>query len=78
MSTFCKCGRFLDVTDDACACVNEVCDYVELFANLDSTETSWGQQPLVNETFTNAKNRNFKGIRIPGKNQQTILSSLLG
>ncbi|PMD32599.1 glycoside hydrolase family 5 protein [Hyaloscypha variabilis F] len=29
------------------------------------TETSWGQQPLVNETFTNAKNRGFKGIRIP-------------
>jgi endoglucanase len=30
------------------------------------TETSWGQPLLTNQTFTNAKNRGFKGIRIPG------------
>lgn len=30
-------------------------------------ETSWGQQPLTNQTFTNAKNKGFRGIRIPGE-----------
>jgi endoglucanase len=30
-------------------------------------ETSWGQPMLTNQTFTNAKNRGFKGIRIPGE-----------
>jgi endoglucanase len=30
------------------------------------TETSWGEPLITNQTFTNAKNRGFKGIRIPG------------
>jgi hypothetical protein len=34
MSPFCQCGRFLDVTDEACACVDEVC--TDHFANLDA------------------------------------------
>ena len=34
MNPFCQCGRFLDVTDEACACVDEVC--TTHFANLDS------------------------------------------
>ncbi len=34
------------------------------------TETSWGQPLLTNQTFTNANNRGFKGIRIPGGQEQ--------
>lgn len=34
MNPFCQCGRFLDITDEACACVDEVCS--DHFANLDS------------------------------------------
>jgi hypothetical protein len=34
MAPFCQCGRFLDVSDEACPCVDEVCK--EHFANLDS------------------------------------------
>jgi hypothetical protein len=34
MNPFCQCGRFLDITDEACACVDEVCAHY--FANIDS------------------------------------------
>ena len=44
MSPFCQCGRFLEVTDEACACVDEVCNYVEHFANLDS---SWSRTAYI-------------------------------
>jgi hypothetical protein len=33
MAPFCRCGRFTDITDEACACVDEVCTYY--FANVD-------------------------------------------
>jgi len=33
MNPFCQCGRFLEVTDEACACVDEVC--TEYFSNMD-------------------------------------------
>lgn len=33
MKEFCQCGRFLEVTDEACACVDEACN--EYFSNLD-------------------------------------------
>ncbi len=42
MSPFCQCGRFLDVTDEACACVDEVC--TEHFANLDS---AWSRTAYI-------------------------------
>lgn len=38
MSPFCVCGRFLDVVDEACACVGEVCSHY--FANVDVWERS--------------------------------------
>jgi hypothetical protein len=34
MAPFCQCGRFLDITDEACACVDEVCEG-DYFANVD-------------------------------------------
>jgi hypothetical protein len=34
MAPFCQCGRFLDVSDEACPCVDEVCK--KHFASLDS------------------------------------------
>jgi hypothetical protein len=33
MAPFCRCGRFTEVTDEACACVDEVCTHY--FANVD-------------------------------------------
>lgn len=42
------------------------------------TETSWGQPLLTNQTFTNAKNRGFKGIRIPGGQDLVTLCWILG
>lgn len=42
MSPFCQCGRFLEVTDEACVCVDEVCR--EHFANLDS---SWSRTAYI-------------------------------
>jgi len=44
MSPFCKCGRFLDVTDEACPCMDEVCDFGEHFANLDS---AWNRTTYI-------------------------------
>jgi hypothetical protein len=36
MAPFCECGRFFDVTDEACPCVDEVCNPdTDYFANLD-------------------------------------------
>jgi endoglucanase len=39
-------------------------------------ETSWGQVPLTYETFTNAKNRGFKGIRLPGEIQWVAIDHM--
>jgi len=33
MNPYCQCGRFLEVTDEACACLDEVCTHY--FANVD-------------------------------------------
>ena len=40
------------------------------------TETSWGEPLLTKQTFTNAKNRGFKGIRIPGGQELTSLGGV--
>jgi len=41
MSPYCRCGKFLDVKDEASACVDEACTHY--FANLDE----WGRAVYI-------------------------------